>query len=118
MHEVSIVEALFRQVEKEVAASGLEGRVTRLDLVIGRLSGVHVDAFRFAYELMAPGTLLESAELRIEQPSAICSCHACGARTEIREWVAECPTCGSDDLTHEGGRQMLLETIELEEPQK
>ena len=39
MHELSIVESLIEQVEKEVVGSGHEGRILRLDLIVGRLSG-------------------------------------------------------------------------------
>jgi hydrogenase nickel incorporation protein HypA/HybF len=116
VHEVSIVEALIDQVGREVAARGHSGRVTKLGLVIGRLSGVHVDAVRFALELLAPGTLLESAEVHIDQPKAVCCCTGCGARAEVEELVARCPGCASADVTIEGGRELLLGTIELEEP--
>ena len=61
MHEVSIVEALIEQVGEEVERAGASGRVTRLALSIGQLSGVHSDSIRFAFELLSPGTILEGA---------------------------------------------------------
>ena len=39
MHELSIVEALIEQVQREVRRAGQKGRVTRLELAIGTLSG-------------------------------------------------------------------------------
>jgi hydrogenase nickel incorporation protein HypA/HybF len=89
--------------------------VIRLDLVIGRLSGVYVGAIRFAFELLSPGTLVEWAELRIAEPNARCRCAACGAFVEIDELAPRCPACGSSDVAIEGGQELLLETIELEE---
>jgi hydrogenase nickel incorporation protein HypA/HybF len=115
MHELSIVEAIVDQVEKEVQRSGHAGRVARLDLIIGRLSGVCVDSIRFAFELLAPGTILERTEVRIEEPRAECVCRSCGRRTEIEELVVDCPECGSADISIEGGRDLLLQTIDLEE---
>ena len=115
MHEVSIVESLIAQVEQEVAASGHTGRVTRLDLVIGRLSGVCVDAIRFALELLTPGTSLESVEVHIAEPTARCRCHACSASTEIDDLVDRCPQCGSPDVAIEGGQELVLQTIELDD---
>ena len=115
MHELSIVEAIIDQVEREIQRSGHHGRVTRLDLAIGRLSGVSVDSVRFAFELLAPGTFLERAEVRIEEPRASCVCRTCGRRTEIDELVVDCPRCGSADISIEGGRDLLLQTIDLEE---
>ena len=113
MHELSIVKTVIEQVRQEVRAAGHPGRVLRLELAIGRLSGVHPDAIEFALEMLAPGTLLEGAELAIDRPKARCCCRACDAQTEIDGWPSECPECGSIDFTIEGGREMLLRTIEL-----
>ena len=115
MHELSIVEALIEQVEREVQRSGEAGRVVRLDLSIGRLSGVCPDSLQFAWGLLAPETSLAGAEMRISQPRAVCCCRDCGKRTEIEELVAQCPACGSPQIAFEGGQEMLLETIELED---
>jgi hydrogenase nickel incorporation protein HypA/HybF len=115
MHEVAIVDALIGQVEDEIRRAGVAGRVMRLELSIGRLSGVSVDALRFALELLAPGTIVESAQVDIRQPQALCCCAACGARTEIDNVPAHCPICTAREVTIEGGRDMLLETIELED---
>lgn len=115
MHEVSIVEALIEQVEIAVARADSAGRVTRLDVEIGRLSGVNVDSIRFAYELLSPGTPLEGAEMRIDEPWAVCVCQSCGGRSEVDELIFDCPACGSEQIALEGGDQMLLRSIEVEE---
>jgi len=115
VHEVAIVQALFEQVEAEVRQSGCRGRVSGLDLTIGRLSGVNADSIRFAFELLAPGTILAEAQLRIAEPPAQLVCNACGTRAEIEDLTAQCPGCGGRDLRIEGGRELLLESIEIEE---
>ncbi len=116
MHEASIVEALIEQVGVEVARCGRGGRVLGLDLVIGRLSGVNVDSIRFAFEVLSPGTIVEGSRMNIDEPKAICCCRSCKSRSPIDDLEAECPACGSDDITIEGGQEMLLKTIELEDP--
>lgn len=115
MHEVSIVEALVGQVEGEVRRAGHLGRIVRLCVTIGRLSGVNADSFRFAFEMLSPGTMLEGAGLEIENRPAVCRCEACGASTPIEDLVAECPRCASPQVMFEGGRELVLESIELEE---
>jgi hydrogenase nickel incorporation protein HypA/HybF len=115
MHEFSIVEAVIGQVGEELAAAGQSGRVTRVELSIGRLSGVNCDSVRFAFEVLAPGTSVEGAEIVIQQPKAVCRCGACQCRQEIDELVIECPHCGSPEVTIEGGRDMILQSIEVEE---
>ena len=115
MHELSIVEALMGQVEEEVKRAGASGRVTRLTLVIGRLSGVNCDSIRFAFELLAPGTVLETAELAIDEPCAECVCEECGTTAEIVRMVVECPACGSHDITIRGGSELILQAIDLQQ---
>ncbi|MFH1921908.1 MAG: hydrogenase maturation nickel metallochaperone HypA [Planctomycetota bacterium] len=115
MHELSIVEALIEQVEKEVQRSGQTGRVIGVELVVGRLSGVNTDSLRFAFDLLAPGTLVEAAEVRVAEPKATCRCRACGTGTEVDELVAQCPACGSGDVFLAGGRDLLLQSIHLED---
>ncbi len=114
MHELSIVEVLIEQVEKEVEQAGEAGRVSQVDLVIGRLSGVNTDSIRFAFEVLAPGTLVEGAELRIAEPQALCCCRTCGVETEVEDLAAFCPRCDSSDIYFEGGQELLLEAINLE----
>jgi hydrogenase nickel incorporation protein HypA/HybF len=115
VHEVSIVQALIEHVEQEVRQAGHTGRVLRLDLVVGRLSGASADSIRFAYQLLAPDTVVAAAELHIEEPPAVACCRGCGARTPIPELVDRCPACGSPEITIEEGRDLLLRSIELED---
>ena len=115
MHEMSIVQALIEQVGAEVERAGHRGRVLALDVVVGRLSGVHADSLRFGFELLSPGTVVEGAELRIAEPEAWLRCQACGIFQPLSEFVLRCPSCDSDRVTIEGGQELLLQTIELEE---
>ena len=115
MHEMSIVQALIEQVEAEVEKSGEKGCVTRLDLVIGRLSGVHSDSIRFAFEFLSQDSILDGSELRISEPSASLTCHACDHREPITDLEMHCPQCGSGDVVIEGGRDLVLQSIELED---
>lgn len=117
MHEMSIVQALLEQVDEEVAASGYSGPVTALELVIGRMAGVHVESLRFAFDFLSPGTLADGATLRIEQPCAQLQCLDCRRVEEIDELVLACPGCGSRRVRIEGGQQMLLKSIELADSQ-
>jgi hydrogenase nickel incorporation protein HypA/HybF len=116
VHEASIVQALIEQVEAEVARAEQRGQVVGLELAIGRLSGVHVDAIRFAFEFLSAQTLVEGAELRIREPDAYAVCRACGAREPVTELTMECPSCGSSEIRIEGGQELILESIELEQP--
>jgi hydrogenase nickel incorporation protein HypA/HybF len=115
MHELSIVDALIDQVGRELDQAGHQGRVLRVELSIGRLSGVHSESLRFAFGLLAPGTRVENAEVVIREPKAVCQCHACNARVEIDALVVQCPQCASGNITIEGGQDLVLQSIEVED---
>jgi hydrogenase nickel incorporation protein HypA/HybF len=115
MHELSVAEALIDQVTAELDRTGQRGPVTRVDIAIGWLSGVHCEALRFAFELLAPGTVVEAARLSIRQPPAVSYCRSCGAEEEIDGMVADCPRCHSPEIAIDQGRELLLESIELED---
>jgi len=115
MHEFSIAEALLEQVEAELGRSGVTGPVKRLELAVGRLSGVHCDSLRFAIQLLAAGTPVEGAVLFIRQPPAVSRCRDCGTSREIVEMIIACPRCSSPGIVIEEGRELLLETIEIED---
>ena len=116
MHELAIVEALIDQVQQELARADHQGRVLRVELSIGRLSGVCCDSIRFAFSLLSPGTCVENAEIEIEEPKAVCHCRTCHVRQEIDDLVFQCPQCGSDDIVIESGRELMLQSIDVEEP--
>ena len=116
MHELSIAEALIEQVGMELILHPEHGgRVKRLELAVGRLSGVHCDALRFGFQLLTQGTPLEGIELSIRQPAAVSRCRECGTSEEISEIVIACPRCGNPEIVIEQGRELLLETIEIED---
>jgi hydrogenase nickel incorporation protein HypA/HybF len=76
---------------------------------------VHCDALRFGFQLLSQGTSLEGVELSIRQPAAVSRCRACETSAEIDEMVVACPRCGSLDIVIEKGRELMLETIEIED---
>lgn len=114
MHELSIVEALIDQVGRELHRAGQKGRVVELNLAVGRLSGVHSGSLCLAFELLSPGTVVEGAQMNITEPKAVCRCRHCGHAEPIDELLAQCSACGSGHIVIEGGRDLTLESIELE----
>lgn len=114
MHELSIVEALIEQVDRELHRAGQNGRVVELNLAVGRLSGVNSGSLRFAFELLSPGSVVEGAQMNITEPKAACRCRDCGHTEPIEELLAQCPNCGSGNVVIEGGRELVLDSIELE----
>ena len=101
---------------KELDRAGQHGRVLRLELSIGRLSGVNCDSIRFAFGLLAPGTVVDDAEIVIDEPKAVCHCRACDGRDgNRRPGGRSVPAATAGEITIEGGRELVLQSIEIEE---
>jgi hydrogenase nickel incorporation protein HypA/HybF len=66
MHELSIAEELLQIITKKAALVGI-GKIERINLKIGEFSGVLPDALVFAFEMLSKDTIMECAEIEIEQ---------------------------------------------------
>lgn len=93
------------------AANG--GPVCALRVRVGPLSGVVVEALRFAFEALAPGTSAEGARLDIEETAPAFHCPRCGADYSTPVGSYECPSCGFPGGELRGGHELELISIEV-----
>ena len=113
MHELSIAQALVEQVQKIAQESG-STQIHRITLRIGKLAGVDPEALSFAFPIAAEGTCLEKTQLEFISVEPELRCRACGKPVET-EFVSACIHCGSQDLDLKQGRELLIESIEMED---
>ena len=107
MHEMSLAGGILRVVEQACEREPF-ARVTRLTLQAGALAGVEISALRFALEAMAPGTLLEGAEVDIDEVPGSAYCLGCGQSVPILSRTDDCPRCGSAMLQPTGGTELKV----------
>ncbi|MCS7238657.1 MAG: hydrogenase maturation nickel metallochaperone HypA [Thermoguttaceae bacterium] len=115
MHEATIAEALIQQVRAVLDREGLAGRVRSVEVAVGALSGVLPDALDFAFVTLSAGTFLEGAELVLRSVPGDCLCRACGQKSPAEDLLFQCPLCGSPEITLQGGHELRLEAIELDD---
>lgn len=113
MHELSLAESLVELVEDEALKQGF-GRVRKIRLEVGALSGVEPEALRFGFEVAAQRTCAEGAELEILRPPGEAWCFACERTVTIAEYYDGCSHCGGHRLQVTGGRQFQLKELEVE----
>jgi len=89
-------------------------QVLVIRLRIGALSGVAPDALQFAFEVLAPGTLAEKAELAIEPVPARFWCPGCRREFVSDDLFAGCPCCHRPSGELRAGREMEVASLEIE----
>jgi hydrogenase nickel incorporation protein HypA/HybF len=110
MHELSIAQAV---VDVALRHAG-DRRVTKVELKVGHLRQVVPSALEFAFELVAAGTVLEHAELAIEDVRARGHCRACGVETVMEAFPLQCSRCGDLNLELLAGDELLVDSLEVE----
>ena len=114
MHEASLVDALFDQVDQAMAAQP-PGRLCLLRVRVGELAGVEPELFRTAFEVIRGSRGHDDrAMLELVNEDAVWTCAACATRVP-RGGVLRCETCGGA-ATLTGGGDIILDRIELEVP--
>jgi hydrogenase nickel incorporation protein HypA/HybF len=113
MHEVSIMTEALRMAEEAAKTAGA-GRVRKLRLRVGSLSGVVPDALRFAFDVVRENTLAADATLEIEDVTAACWCATCQAEFECADFFNECPRCRQPAGDLRRGRELEIAAVEVE----
>lgn len=113
MHELSLMEGMVADLEAEAANQGF-ARICRIRLEVGRLSGVEVEALRFAFGPATEGSLAEGADLEILEIAGTGRCQACGAEVEIAARFDPCPTCGDGFVQVSGGTELRIKDLDVE----
>jgi hydrogenase nickel incorporation protein HypA/HybF len=115
MHELSIAMSIVEMAEEESERHG-GVKVTAIHLKLGPLSGVVKTALENAFSLAREGTILERANLIVEQMPIVAHCPNCAAdRTLPSMQSLICPICETpvSEIIH--GRELEVVALEIED---
>ena len=116
MHEFGLIADMVALAEREMTAAGVAEPASKITIVVGKFSSASPEAMRTAFELISPETTwLQQAELVIEEPWPICRCLSCHAETPVDRYVPACPVCGSNEFELEGGDDLRLDCIDIDD---
>jgi len=114
VHEVSIAQRIV-EVIRDTADRNGGGRVASAVLRVGELSCVDPETLAFAFDASCRGDpTLDGCSLRIERVPARLRCRAC-AWEGGGDPFAGCPACGARGFDVLDGRELRLQTIDLEQ---
>lgn len=112
MHELSICQALLRQVEEVAQREGAR-QVDLIRLQVGPLSGLVPALLVSAFSIARAGTLAAMAELVVEELPVRIRCTQCGAESEASINRLLCGPCGDYRTQLLSGDELVLASLEL-----
>lgn len=113
MHELAITQSMLDLV-LEQAKKAEAGKVGKINLVIGEMTGVVDDCVRFYFDFLSKGTPAEGATLAFTMVPATIRCRKCGKTSEVEELEWTCPHCGNSGVEIVAGKELSVESIEVE----
>jgi hydrogenase nickel incorporation protein HypA/HybF len=115
MHELSVTQGIL-DVALEAARGAGAGRILAINLVIGDLSSIVDDSVQFYFDFLSRDTPAQGAVLRFDRQPAEARCGDCAHTFEAAiPLIPTCPACGSARLAITGGREFLVESIEVDD---
>ena len=116
MHEFSICEGLLDTVLAEMRKVNPPARrLLKTRIVVGAMRQVVPEYLAFAYESLTKGTPAEGSALDIVPAPVAAKCRNCGWQGESANPSFQCVKCQSYDLDIEGGTELYLESLEVEQ---
>ena len=118
MHELSIVSSIVEAVtESLVAYPGAQVKQVRLR--VGVLAAVVEESLQFCYGIATEGTPLEGSTLIVRVLPLVAHCGACDKDVQIESLYSfRCPQCGQPVSDLRQGRELEIESMEIEEAQQ
>jgi hydrogenase nickel incorporation protein HypA/HybF len=118
MHELSIVSSVVETVTESLAAYP-GARVLEVRLRVGALASVVRESLEFCYGIASEGTPLEGSRLVVNVLPVVVHCEACGQDSELEGVQSfRCPRCGEPCADLRQGRELEIESIEIDEMDK
>jgi len=100
----------------ETAEQNNATRVLAVTLDVGEMTEAIEDALRFAFEALSEGTLCEGAEFTVNMVRPRSFCLECYNEFEHDRFHRACPQCGSYETTLLSGRELQIQSIEIDTP--
>ncbi len=110
MHELSIAVGIVDLAEKEAAKAGAD-TISVIELEVGAVSGIMMDALDFAWPVATKGTILEKAERIIHHVQGKAKCLHCGAVFEIDNLYDPCPKCNGYFKDIIQGKELRIKSL-------
>lgn len=110
MHELSVVMSIIDIAEKEFAKCNAVN-IEEIELEIGELSAVDINAFDFAWQQAVKSTVLEHAHKKVDHIAGQGLCLDCKAVFPMQQLYEPCPVCGGHFVNIQKGKELRVRSL-------
>jgi hydrogenase nickel incorporation protein HypA/HybF len=113
MHEFSLAGEVIRLTESEADRNDAIS-VSEITIEVGDFSGVQVEAFRSAIEILTEKSRLRKTSLNIIRKKGRGICQGCKQEFEMEQRIDTCPLCGAFPSEISGGYEFRVVSLVVE----
>jgi hydrogenase nickel incorporation protein HypA/HybF len=113
MHELGITENIVN-IALAKAGEAQASRISQINVVIGEMSGFVADCIQFYFDSLSRDTIAQGAVLHFELVPAQLQCRDCSTIFAPEDTLWSCPKCGGRSVEISRGRELFIESIEVE----
>jgi hydrogenase nickel incorporation protein HypA/HybF len=113
MHELSIALGIVKIAEEESRKASVS-KVVSIELEIGSMSGIELDALEFAWPVAVKDTVLQDADRQIDWVEARARCAECQTEFDVENSFDSCPNCNSYFKDIYRGKELRVKSLEVE----
>ena len=112
MHEFSITQSIL-SIALEKANAVNASKVSKVNLVLGEMSGIVDDCVEFYFDFLAKDTIAAQASLSFRHPPTRLCCRNCATVFSPDNLNWACPNCQAQTVEITSGRECYVESIEV-----
>jgi hydrogenase nickel incorporation protein HypA/HybF len=113
MHELGITENIVN-IALTKAGEAQASRISKINLVIGEMSGFVADCIQFYFDSLSRDTIAQGAVIQFELVTTQLQCRDCSTIFTPQDTLWACPKCGGRSVEISKGRELYIESIEVE----
>ena len=113
MHEFSIALSIVEIVTQNAEMAGASV-INEIEIEVGELSGVVLDAMEFAMESAIKGTLAENAIVVFHFIKGKGQCPVCNMEFDLKNIFDPCPFCGAFNPEVTQGKELKVKAINID----
>ncbi|ARG97686.1 hydrogenase maturation nickel metallochaperone HypA [Legionella micdadei] len=113
MHELTLSRTILDIIKQHASAMNCRS-VKKIYLEIGQLIGVDQESLKFSFNVIAKGSIAESAELELIEIKGKAICDFCEEAVMLKNYYDGCAICGRYSLRIIQGEELRVKSMEVE----